>query len=162
LFAGDVQAIEKIVRPVLDQQIELVAKLFNDPIELPPTLEESRSYVEDGGRPRTSGGRRIYDYLGSLAVGVAREKLLSIISLSSAGVFRDLSGITMTIPNRKNWNAARTTHKPTRRPGYTGRSPGGRKPGLHHSFHARSRKQLAEIWPELDAIYLLYQSPRMK
>ena len=34
---------------VLDQQIELVAKLFNDPVELPTTLEDGRSDAEDGG-----------------------------------------------------------------------------------------------------------------
>ena len=34
---------------VLDQQIELVAKLFNDPFELPTTLEDGRSDAEDGG-----------------------------------------------------------------------------------------------------------------
>jgi hypothetical protein len=34
---------------VLDQQIELVAKLFNDPFELPATLEDGRSDAEDGG-----------------------------------------------------------------------------------------------------------------
>jgi len=61
---------------VLDQQIELVAKLFNDPFELLTTLEDGRSDAEDGGWPRVSSGGRIYDYLGSLAVGMAREKLL--------------------------------------------------------------------------------------
>jgi hypothetical protein len=34
---------------VLDQQIELVAKLFNDPFELPTALEDGRSDAEDGG-----------------------------------------------------------------------------------------------------------------
>jgi hypothetical protein len=35
---------------VLDQQIELVAKLFNDPFELPATLGvHGRSDAEDGG-----------------------------------------------------------------------------------------------------------------
>ena len=34
---------------VLDQQIELVAKLFNDPFELPTTPEDGRSDAEDGG-----------------------------------------------------------------------------------------------------------------
>ena len=50
-----VEAVEmKRLRPdlssyVLDQQIELVAKLFNDPVELPTTLEDGRSDAEDGG-----------------------------------------------------------------------------------------------------------------
>jgi hypothetical protein len=50
-----VEAVEmKRLRPVvssyvLDQQIELVAKLFNDPVELPTTLEDGRSDTEDGG-----------------------------------------------------------------------------------------------------------------
>jgi len=51
-----VEAVEmKRLRPVvssyvLDQQIELVAKLFNDPFELPATLGvHGRSDAEDGG-----------------------------------------------------------------------------------------------------------------
>ena len=71
-----VKPVEKIGCAVLGQQVKLVAKLFNDPFELPTTLEDGWSNAEDGGRPRASRDGRIYDYLGSLAVGVVREKLL--------------------------------------------------------------------------------------
>ena len=45
----DDQTVEKIRCHCPRQQIELVAKLFNDPVELPTTLEDGRSDAEDGG-----------------------------------------------------------------------------------------------------------------
>jgi len=77
LIAGGCQAVGKIGCDILGQQVELVAKLSNDSFERPTTLGvDGRSDAEDGGRPRASRDGRIYDYLGSLAVGVVREKLL--------------------------------------------------------------------------------------
>ena len=50
LFAGEmIKRSRRSGATVLDQQIELVAKLFNDPFELPTTLEDGRSDAEDGG-----------------------------------------------------------------------------------------------------------------
>ena len=49
-FAGEmIKRSRRSGATVLDQQIELVAKLFNDPFELPATLEDGRSDAEDGG-----------------------------------------------------------------------------------------------------------------
>jgi hypothetical protein len=50
LFAGEmIKRSRRSGATVLDQQIELVAKLFNDPFKLPTTLEDGRSDAEDGG-----------------------------------------------------------------------------------------------------------------
>jgi hypothetical protein len=50
LFAGEmIKRSKRSGATVLDQQIELVAKLFNDPFELPATLEDGRSDAKDGG-----------------------------------------------------------------------------------------------------------------
>ena len=53
---------------------------------------DGRTLTEYCSRPRASGRWRIDNYLGSLAVGVARAH--SIINLRSDAVFLSLSGMT--------------------------------------------------------------------